>query len=198
TEFAADATALAAVEAAEHQLPKPGLDFESFPGVAEPKTKLFSGKATRSLSGPIGAVIALMLFLVAGGILMYKMGWLPKFDGNASKGNADKSAFPKPVSAGNGEPEKAAAGETVSAPANENTGAANSKHNTSVEKEPAEVSVGEWVSEPLPKNESGSSAGTSKAERKSAKPSGSSKGSSGEIAAAAVNKGDEEYVPPAL
>jgi len=51
SEFAADSAAItAAIE--DHLLPKPSLDFERFPGVAEPKTKLFSGKATRSLSGP--------------------------------------------------------------------------------------------------------------------------------------------------
>jgi len=93
SEFAADATALAAVEAAERQLPAPSLDFERFPGVAEPKTKLFSGKATRSLSGPIGAMIAAVLFLVAAGIATVRMGWLPKFGEKGPKSDASKSAF---------------------------------------------------------------------------------------------------------
>src|SRR5215470_10716533 len=103
SEFAADATALAAVEAAERQLPKPSLDFERFPGVAEPKTKLFSGKATRSLSGPIGAMVAAVLFLVAAGIATVRMGWLPKFGGKSAKSDASKSAF-DPVPASGNEP----------------------------------------------------------------------------------------------
>ena len=93
SEFAADSAAItAAIE--DHLLPKPSLDFERFPGVAEPKTKLFSGKATRSLSGPIGVMVAAVLFLVAAGITTYQLGWLPKFGGKSSKSAANKSAFP--------------------------------------------------------------------------------------------------------
>jgi len=90
SEFAADSAAItAAME--ENLLPKPSLDFERFPGVAEPTTKLFSGKATKGLSGPIGAMVAAVLFLTAGGIATYRFGWLPKF-GNSSKSAAGKSA----------------------------------------------------------------------------------------------------------
>ncbi len=93
SEFAADSAAItAAIE--DHLLPKPSLDFERFPGVAEPKTKLFSGKATRSLSGPIGVMVAAVLFLVAAGIATYQFGWLPKFGAKSSKSAANKSAFP--------------------------------------------------------------------------------------------------------
>ena len=94
SEFAADATALAAVEAAEKQLPKPSLDFEQFPGLTQQRTKLFSGKATRSLSGPIGAMVAIVLFLVAAVIGAYRMGWYPKFGGKTSRADSSKSAFP--------------------------------------------------------------------------------------------------------
>lgn len=93
SEFAADTTALAAVDHAENQLPQPSLDFEQFPGLKEPRTKLFSGKATRSLSGPIGAMVAAVLFLIAAGIATYRMGWLPKFGAKSSKSDANKSAF---------------------------------------------------------------------------------------------------------
>src|SRR5262249_19254970 len=56
-------------------------------------------KATRSLSGPIGAMVAVVLFLVAGVIATVRMGWLPKFGGKSSKSEASKSAFgPAPAS----------------------------------------------------------------------------------------------------
>jgi protein TonB len=78
-EFAADSAAIAAAHADEHLLPKPNLDFEQFPGVKQSRTKLFSGKATRSLSGPIGALVAVVLLLVAAGIAAYRLGWLGGF-----------------------------------------------------------------------------------------------------------------------
>jgi hypothetical protein len=90
-EFAADSAAItAAIE--DQLLPKPSLDFERFPGATEPKTKLFSGKATRGLSGPIGAMVAVVLFLVAGGIATYRFGWLPKF----ARSPAGRSAMSPP------------------------------------------------------------------------------------------------------
>jgi len=102
SEFAADSAAVTQAQD-EHLLPTPSLDFERFPGVSEPSPKLFSGKATRSLSGPIGALVAIVLLLVAAGIMAYRMGWLsglgtksPKTPDNAH------SAFPT-NSAANGE-----------------------------------------------------------------------------------------------
>jgi len=75
-EFAADSAAIAAAHADEHLLPKPSLDFEQFPGVKPSKQKLFSGTARRSLSGPIGAMVAIVLLVVAAGVGAYRLGWL--------------------------------------------------------------------------------------------------------------------------
>jgi TonB family protein len=38
-------------------------------------------------------MVAAVLFLLAGGIASYRMGWLPKFGGKSSKSPANKSAF---------------------------------------------------------------------------------------------------------
>lgn len=74
-EFAADSATITAAQD-EHLLPKPSLDFEQFPGLAEEKTRLLSGTARRSLSGPIGVLIAVMLLMLASGIGAYRLGWL--------------------------------------------------------------------------------------------------------------------------
>ncbi len=75
-EFAADSAAIAAAHAEEHLLPKPSLDFERFPGVKPSKTRLYSGTARRSLSGPIGVLVAIVLVVVAVGVGAYRLGWL--------------------------------------------------------------------------------------------------------------------------
>src|SRR5262249_11178876 len=106
SEFAADSEAIThAIE--DHLLPKTNLDFERVPGAAvEPKTRLFSGKATRSLSGPIGAMVAVALLLIAGGIAAYQFGWYPKFSGKSAKSDASKSSF-SPRDAATSEPSSA-------------------------------------------------------------------------------------------
>jgi hypothetical protein len=102
SEFAADSAAITHAQD-EHLLPTPSLDFEQFPGVSEPSPKLFSGKATRSLSGPIGVLVAITLLLVAAGIMTYRMGWLSGLGTKSPKtANNAHSAFPT-NSAANGE-----------------------------------------------------------------------------------------------
>ncbi len=74
-EFAADSASITAAQD-EYLLPKPSLDFEQFPGLAEEKTRLLSGTARRSLSGPIGAVVVVGLLVIATTIGAYRLGWL--------------------------------------------------------------------------------------------------------------------------
>src|SRR5256885_2303366 len=75
-EFAADSAAIAAAQAEEQLLPKPSLDFERFPGVKPSKTRLYSGTARRSLSGPIGVLVVIVLLVVVAGAGAYRLGWL--------------------------------------------------------------------------------------------------------------------------
>src|SRR5256884_6292045 len=75
-EFAADSAAIAAAHAEEQLLPKPSLDFERFPGVKPSKTRLYSGTARRSLSGPIGVLGVIVLLVVAAVSGAYRLGWL--------------------------------------------------------------------------------------------------------------------------
>ena len=74
-EFAADSATITAAQD-EYLLPKPSLDFEQFPGLAEEKTRLFSGTARRSLSGPIGVLAVAVSLLVATSIGAFRLGWL--------------------------------------------------------------------------------------------------------------------------
>ena len=74
-EFAADSATITAAQD-EYLLPKPSLDFEQFPGLAEEKTRLLSGTARRSLSGPIGAVVVVGLLIIATTLGAYRLGWL--------------------------------------------------------------------------------------------------------------------------
>lgn len=74
-EFAADSATITAAQD-EYLLPKPSLDFEQFPGLAEERTRLLSGTARRSLSGPIGALVGAALLVIAVGIGTYRLGWL--------------------------------------------------------------------------------------------------------------------------
>src|SRR5579859_5811207 len=203
SEFAADATALAAVEAAERQLPKPGLDFERFPGAAEPKTKLFSGKATRSLSGPIGAMVAAVLFLVAAGIATVRMGWLPRFGGKTSKNPASQSAFSDP----------AAGTTTNSQPAAGTAGEAAKMETSTSERQPAGSTSGEMAStgtgrvdappkkaQEITRKEMAppkASAAAATPEKRIVKRAATGKTLAAEPAAV-VNKGDDAYVPPKL
>ena len=87
-EFAADSATITAAQD-EYLLPKPSLDFEQFPGLAEEKTKLFSGKARKSLSGPIGMLIVIVLLLVAVGIGSYRMGMFGQTSAKATKKAAE-------------------------------------------------------------------------------------------------------------
>jgi len=75
-EFAADSAAIAAAQADEHLLPKPSLDFERFPGMNASRPKLFSGTARRSLSGPIGLLVVIVLVALVAGVGAYRLGWL--------------------------------------------------------------------------------------------------------------------------
>src|SRR5215813_5261779 len=203
SEFAADATALAAVEAAERQLPRPGLDFERFPGVTEPKTKLFSGKATRSLSGPIGAMIAAVLFLVAATIATIRMGWLPKFGEKGSKSEASKSAFePAPLAVPKNVPAETSAinAKTNSAGAKEpgidlrrsspGNAATTSLKTEAPTKKPEIAIAGETTA---PGNTETAAAGEKRVAKKA--PTGRTATSNpGPL----VNKGEDVYVPPKL
>src|SRR5207244_5834305 len=47
-----------------------------FPGVKPSKTRLYSGTARRSLSGPIGVLVVIVLLVVAAGAGAYRLGWL--------------------------------------------------------------------------------------------------------------------------
>ncbi len=105
SEFAADSAAITAAQTEEHLLPTPSLDFEQFPGVAQQNTKLFSGGARRSLSGPIGALVAVALLLVAAGIMTYRMGWLSGLGGKSLKATDNShSAFPANTGSANSKP----------------------------------------------------------------------------------------------
>jgi hypothetical protein len=94
SDFAADSAAITHAQD-EHLLPTPSLDFNQYPGAAEPSPRLFSGKATRSLSGPIGVLVAIVLLLTAAGIMTYRMGWLSGLGKKSMKTASDAhSAFP--------------------------------------------------------------------------------------------------------
>lgn len=113
SEFAADSAAITAAQD-ENLLPTPSLDFEQFPGVARQNTKLFSRGARRSLSGPIGALVAIVLLLVAAGIMTYRMGWLSDLGGNSSKAaDNSHSAFPANAGSANSKPANTATTETA-------------------------------------------------------------------------------------
>ena len=99
-EFAADSDAITAAQE-EYLLPKPSLDFEQFPGLEQQKTKLFSGKARRSLSGPIGVLVVIVLLLIAAGIATYRMGWLSGASGKSANGEPKVSVTGGSVSEGN-------------------------------------------------------------------------------------------------
>jgi len=94
-EFAADSATITEAQE-EYLLPKPELDFEQFPGLEEPRTRLLSGKARKSLSGPIGVLLATVLLLIAAGIGSYRLGWLSGFGrknlGKENSPTADTSA----------------------------------------------------------------------------------------------------------
>jgi|SRR5579871_47285 hypothetical protein len=94
SEFAADSAAITEAQD-EYLLPTPSLDFQQYPGSTEPSPKLFSKGARRSLSGPIGALVAVVLLLVAAGIMTYRMGWLSGLSWKSSKpAKNTQSAFP--------------------------------------------------------------------------------------------------------
>ena len=108
-EFAADSAAIAAAHADEHLLPKPSLDFEHFPGVKESRPKLYSGKARRSLSGPIGILVVIVLLLTTTGIVAYRLGWFGGGDrtnaetetkASVAPSNSPSSASPNTTPAG--------------------------------------------------------------------------------------------------
>ncbi len=90
-EFAADSAAIAAAHAEEQLLPKPSLDFERFPGVMPSKPKLFSGTARRSLSGPIGVLVMIVLVVVAAGVGAYRLGWLSGIGRTSAKSEVTPS-----------------------------------------------------------------------------------------------------------
>ena len=205
SEFAADSAAIThAIE--DHLLPKTSLDFERFPGVAvEPKTKLFSGKATRSLSGPIGAMVAAVLLLVAAGIAAYQLGWFSKLGAKSAKNNASKSAFPTPVAATpenmQPEPPNSLSTEAASASANEKPVSANHVSATQPGVRP-EVKTGAS----MPETESPLSHGGVALAKPNAQPvpeRASSKRAATPSKAAAettsvASKGEDVFVPPKL
>jgi TonB family protein len=203
SEFAADSAAITAAMD-EHLLPKPSLDFERFPGVAEPKTKLFSGKATRSLSGPIGVIVAAFLFLVAAGIATYQFGWLPKFGGKGSKSAADKSAFP-PAAAVDSSPEQTdPANDFNSARDNltraENLPIATNSTHSRVPETPASSRTNSPNVAPAGNSHPESAASHSSARstpERGPKPLGRSAAAAGEPPTV-VNKGDDAIAPPKL
>jgi outer membrane biosynthesis protein TonB len=195
SEFAADDAA------AERLLPKPNLDFERYRGPEEPSPKLFSGKARRSLSGPIGVVVVVVLLLVALGIMTYRLGWLSK----GSKDDASKAAFPSNAGNANGrtEAEHAEHAEHVS----------NSVKVDTPPKEQSAASGGETqpaVSTPLEENSLSQHAveseSAARAAEKHSERSTAAHGSSNKrapvaretIANAAVNPADDVVVPPKL
>src|SRR5256885_1482614 len=90
-EFAADSAAIAAAHAEEQLLPKPSLDFERFPGVKPSKTRLYSGTARRSLSGPIGVLVTIVLLVVVAGAGAYRLGWLSGIGRTSAKTDAPPS-----------------------------------------------------------------------------------------------------------
>ncbi len=96
-EFAADSATITAAQD-EYLLPKPSLDFEQFPGLAEEKTRLLSGTARRSLGGPIGALVAIVLLVVATGVGAYRLGWLRWPGGKAETKAAEPSVQTAPTS----------------------------------------------------------------------------------------------------
>src|SRR5215467_5875918 len=105
SDFAADSAAITHAQD-EHLLPTPSLDFNQYPGAGEPSPRLFSGKATRSLSGPIGVLVAIVLLLTAAGIMTYRMGWLSGLGKKSTKtANDAHSAFP--ANGANDHPESA-------------------------------------------------------------------------------------------
>src|SRR5439155_17591980 len=57
--------------------------FEQFPGVNESMPKIYSGTSRRSLSGPIGCLVVIVLLSVATGIGAYRLGW---FGGSSKNG----------------------------------------------------------------------------------------------------------------
>lgn len=97
-EFAADSATITAAQD-EYLLPKPNLDFEQFPGLAEQKTKLLSGTARRSLSGPIGVVVVIALLLIAGGVGAYRLGWLSKKSAQETVAPAEQASTTTATSA---------------------------------------------------------------------------------------------------
>ena len=203
SEFAADSAAIsAAIE--DHLLPKPSLDFERFPGVAEPKTRLFSGKATRSLSGPIGVMVAAVLFLVAAGILTYQFGWLSKFGGKGAKSEANKSAFgPAGAAAAAasqpGPPGVSDAATADPSPIEKPPAAASSTHAISAETHASSAAVS-----PATIGSSRTGAATSKSsaqpapEKRTASRTVAPKSSANEIATAAVKVEENVIVEPKL
>lgn len=114
SEFAADSAAITQAQD-EYLLPTPSLDFEQFPGVAPRQSaKLFSRGARRSLGGPIGALVVVVLLLAAVGIMTYRMGWLSGLGGKSpTAADNSHSAFPANSGSANGKPATTATAETA-------------------------------------------------------------------------------------
>jgi TonB family protein len=168
-EFAADSAAIAAAHADEHLLPKPSLDFEHFPGVEQSKQKLFSGKATRSLSRPIGALIAVALVVVAAGIATYRLGWLSGFGETRIKteAKANVKVIPSETSP-NGNVATEIPGRTTAVPALEHANERSAVESNSATtlgseqpEQPASEPAGEITAATIKKSESHASAAVS-------------------------------------
>ena len=200
SEFAADSAAItAAID--DHLLPKPSLDFEHFPGVKESKPKLFSGKARRSLSGPIGVLVVIVLLLVATGIGAYRLGWFNGSGRTNAETETKASVMPSSASPSSASPNTTAAKEnpagtavvTGTERANEQpiTESGGAKAESGESERLASTAVSETSAVAIKKSESHSNISAS----------GSKKGSvtkAGPKDAPPVAPQEEVYVPPKL
>jgi hypothetical protein len=200
-EFAADSAAITAAHADEHLLPTPSLDFERFPGVKESQPKLFSGKARRSLSGPIGVLVVIVLLLTATAIGAYRLGWLGGGDKTNVETEAKANLMPSDTSPSSALPSVTAAKENPDGTAVASGTERNERPVTESKTNNPESVQPERLASP---SANGISTGSIKRSESypSAVASGSNKGSAARVVpkdtpATAVPQ-DDVYVPPKL